>query len=136
MKNTASMDEPATEIRDAIRDVATEVKLLRLLLTDVMDRGAGPRFPRYIRVPSLEVDLAESSLSEFQRLLERRDPAAYSLVGAVDTIIRFREAQDFQSALSLLKRARAEFERADRYITLFRNLHKGELTRHGNRPAA
>jgi len=36
-------------------------------------------------VPSLEADLAEISLTEFQRLLERRDLAAYGLVDMVNT---------------------------------------------------
>jgi hypothetical protein len=136
MNNTESMCESATEIRDTIRGLAAEVKLLRLLLSDVIDLDDGERFPRYIRAPGPQVDLAQTSLSEFQRLLERRDLAAYGLVDVVNTVILFWEAQDFEGSLSLLKRARAEFRRADRHITEFRNLHKGEFTRHGDCPAA
>ena len=136
MNNNESMYQPATEISDAIFSLAAEVKLLRLLFADVIDRDADPRFPRYIHVPSLDLNLTESLRSEFRRLLERRDLAAYRLVGAVDTVILFQEAQDFESTISLLKRARADFQCADRQITEFRNLHKGELIRHGDHPAA
>ena len=79
---------------------------------------------------------ATATATEFARLLERRDLAAYRVVGAVETVIRFWEAQDYDASLYLLIRARSEFKRAEIRIAEFRNSHKGELTRHGNRPAA
>ena len=79
---------------------------------------------------------ATATAAEFARLLERRDLAAYRVVGAVETVILFWEAQDYGASLALLTRARSEFKRTEIPIAEFRNSHKGELPRHGNRPAA
>lgn len=127
----------ALEIREAIHGLTTEVRLLRLLLADLSDQGAGERFPAYIRVAreawrQTVTDIA----AEFKRLLDQRDLAAYRVVGAVQTVILFWEAQDYDASLDLLKQAFAEFRRAESRITEFRNSYTGELTRHGNHTAA
>ncbi len=73
---------------------------------------------------------ASDSAVEFRRLLEQRDLAAYRLVAAIETVIRFWEAQEYDQALALLVRARAEFERAEARINQFRNSidRQGEVT--------
>lgn len=76
---------------------------------------------------------------EFAELCDRRDLAAYRVVSAVETVIRFWEATDFEEALTVLKRAHSEFEAADLRITEFTNKHlrhqpKGAT--HGNRATA
>ena len=101
------------------------------------DQEAGDRFPGYICAPrAASRPTATDTAAEFARLLERRDLAAYRVVGAVETVILFWEAQDYDASLALLTRARSEFERTEIPIAEFRNSYKGELTRHGNRPAA
>jgi len=72
---------------------------------------------------------------EFRQLLERRDLAAYRAAAAVEQVIHFWEAQDYDAAFTSLKRASDEFQEAEQNITQFRKTHKGE-TRHGNRTAA
>lgn len=70
---------------------------------------------------------------EFQRLLERRDLAAYRAVAMLDLVIHFFEAQDYDTALSQLKRAQSEFQEAARSVQQFQlGLTKGETNRHGN----
>lgn len=76
------------------------------------------------------------SATEFQRLLEARDLAAYRAVSAIGQVVDFFEAQDYESALALLKKVRAEFQEADRRVHQFRKSTKGETTRHGNRSTA
>jgi hypothetical protein len=53
--------EAAAEIRDVIGELASEVKLLRLVITamhktfqDVIDPGSGERFPGYIRMKDID----------------------------------------------------------------------------------
>jgi hypothetical protein len=75
------------------------------------------------------------SATEFQRLLEARDLAAYRAVSAIAQVVDFFEAQDYENALALLKKVRAEFQEADQRVHQFRKSSKGETTRHGNRTA-
>jgi len=78
--------------------------------------------------------VAESVLAEFQRLYNQREMAAYRMVGAVQAVVRFFEAQEFDLAEDSLREALAVYEAADRRITQFWNTHKGEF--HGNSTAA
>ena len=68
----------------------------------------------------------------FHSLLNQRDLAAYRLVAAVETVLRFWEAQDYESARALLERSRTEFECADARINQFCQSidPQGEFTRH------
>lgn len=75
------------------------------------------------------------ALAEFQRLLDKRELAAVRLVGTVDSVISFFEAQDFEAALLQLKRARDEYNAVDRQISEFHKSHTGEIP-HGHRNAA
>lgn len=74
--------------------------------------------------------------AEFQSLLDQRELAAVRVVGAVDSVISFWEAQDYDTALAVLKHARDEYNAADRRISEFHKSLKGENTRHGNSTAA
>lgn len=81
------------------------------------------------------------SAAHFARLMELRDMAAYRAVSVIGTVIDFFEAQDFDSALEQLKRARAAFHEADRRVTEFYETHQlpkttGEKSAHGNHAAA
>ena len=69
-------------------------------------------------------------LSEFNRLWQRRDLAAYRAVAAIQTVVLFWEAQDYQAALTQLQQARAEFQEAERRISEFHNSHEGDSARH------
>jgi hypothetical protein len=71
-------------------------------------------------------------LSEFNRLCQMRDLAAYRAVAAIEIVVLFFEAQDYETALTQLQKARAEFQEADRRISEFRKSHQGELDRHGH----
>jgi hypothetical protein len=71
-------------------------------------------------------------LSEFNRLCQMRDLAAYRAVAAIQIVVLFFEAQDYETALTQLQKARAEFQEADRRISEFRKSHQGELDRHGH----
>lgn len=64
------------------------------------------------------------NLSEFRRLLEDRDLAAYRAVAAIDTIFLFFEAQDYDTVFSMLSHAREEFRRAEQAIHDFQQSHK------------
>lgn len=74
-------------------------------------------------------------LAEFQSLLDKRELAAVRLVGTVDSVISFFEAQDYEQALFQLKRARDEYNAVDRQISEFHKSHTGD-NRHGNRTNA
>lgn len=80
--------------------------------------------------------MADPLFAEFQRLLERRDLAAYRAVVACDLAVHFFEAQDYDTAKVQLERARDDFHEAARRVQEFQLKHKGELNRHGNRSAA
>lgn len=68
--------------------------------------------------------LAERRHLEFQRLYDTREIAAYQLVGAVETVLQFFEAQDFDQAEAALKRALASYQQADSAVTDFLNSKK------------
>jgi len=124
------------ETREDLCALAAEIKRLREQQGALVNQLADDRIPSHSRTPSAAWRLAVTDIAaEFEQLVERRDLAAYRAVGAVETVILFWEAQDFEASLSLLKRAHAEFERAESRITDFLNSHKGELPRHGNRTA-
>jgi chemotaxis regulatin CheY-phosphate phosphatase CheZ len=122
------------ETREALYALAAELKLLRLQQGTLVRQLNDP-IPGYIRARAVWCLTLPDAAAKFEHLLERRDLAAYRVVEAVEAVIGFWEAQDYEASLSLLKRAHAEFERADHQISDFRNLHKGELTCHGNRTA-
>jgi hypothetical protein len=63
------------------------------------------------------------SLAEFQRLLQQRDLAAYRVVSATQVVIDFFEAQDYESALELLKKSQEAFRQADQKINAFTKSH-------------
>jgi hypothetical protein len=79
--------------------------------------------------------VANFSYAEFSRLCDKRELAAYRLVGTVSTVINFFEAQEYDLALAALKNARADYDAADRKITEFHNAHK-EPKSDGNHTAA
>jgi predicted negative regulator of RcsB-dependent stress response len=68
--------------------------------------------------------MTDSAYAEFKRLCDKRELAAYRLVGAVDCVLRFFEAEDFDQAEAALRRAKAEYEDADLKITHFLNSKK------------
>ena len=80
--------------------------------------------------------MPDSVAAEFQKLIERRDVAAYRAAAAVELVIHFWEAQDYDAAFTSLKRAHDDFQQANSRITEFYKSLKGENTRHGNRTAA
>jgi hypothetical protein len=71
-------------------------------------------------------------LSEFSRLCQNRDLAAYRAVAAIQTVVLFWEAQDYDDVLAQLQRALADFKAADARISQFRNSYQGALDRHGH----
>jgi hypothetical protein len=79
--------------------------------------------------------------SEFERLLQLRDLAAYRAVSVIQMVLDFFEAQDYESAVNMLDKARAEFDQADLRVVQFRKTlesatkqpTQGEKARHGNR---
>lgn len=75
-------------------------------------------------------------IAEFQRLLQQRDLAAYRVVSATQVAIDFFEAEDYESALALLKKSQEAFRQADGKINAFTKSHLKEKSKHGNRPAA
>jgi hypothetical protein len=79
--------------------------------------------------------VGENAYAEFERLCNKRELAAYRMVGVVKTVISFFEAQNYDHALAALKDARAEYDAADRKITEFHNAHKENST-NGYRTAA
>jgi hypothetical protein len=78
-----------------------------------------------------------SELTRFQRLTNARDLAAYRAVAVLGVVIDFWEAEDFDSALAQLKRARAEFLEADARVTEFHNQrHQQKESTNGHRTIA
>jgi len=71
-------------------------------------------------------------LSEFNRLCQNRDLAAYRAVAAIQTVGLFWEAQDYDDVLAQLQKALADFKAADARISQFRNSYQGDLNRHGH----
>jgi hypothetical protein len=69
-------------------------------------------------------------LSEFNRLCQMRDLAAYRAVAAIQIVVDFFGGQDYQAALTQLQKARAEFQEAERRISEFHNSHEGDSARH------
>lgn len=87
------------------------------------------------------MDNPDALAHEFQELTEQRDLAAYDLVGAVDTVIKFWESQTFDDSFDILADAMDDFKKADAAVDEFRAMHfrqnkptQGDL--HGNRTAA
>jgi hypothetical protein len=75
-------------------------------------------------------------LSEFSRLCQTRDLAAYRAVAAIQTVVLFWEAQDHDDVLAQLQKALADFKAADARISQFRNSYQGELDRDGHTTSA
>jgi hypothetical protein len=71
-------------------------------------------------------------LSEFNRLCKGRDLAAYWPMAAIQTVVLFWEAQDYDDVLAQLQKALADFKAADARISQFRNSYEGELDRYGH----
>jgi hypothetical protein len=59
---------------------------------------------------------------EFERLLQLRDLAAYRAVSAIQMVLDFFEALDFESAQRMLSKARDEFREADERVNHFRDV--------------
>ena len=74
--------------------------------------------------------LMTNILSEFTRLCHMRDLAAYRAVAAIQIVVDFFEAQHYQTAITQLQKARAEFQEAERLISEFHKAHKGDSARH------
>jgi hypothetical protein len=75
-------------------------------------------------------ELTANVLSEFNRLCQSRDLAAYRAVATIQIAVDSFEAQDHKTALAQLQKARAEFQETERRISEFRNSHKGDPARH------
>jgi hypothetical protein len=58
--------------------------------------------------------------TEFERLLERRDLAAYRVAAALQLVIHFLEAQDYDGMSVQLRYALDDFQAADQRITEFK----------------
>lgn len=71
-------------------------------------------------------------ISEYDRLSERRDLAAYQALGAITAAIRFCRENDSKSALHILTSAVDQYERTNAEL---QQLAKGDNV-HGNRTAA
>jgi hypothetical protein len=74
--------------------------------------------------------LTTNVLSEFTRLCQMRDLAAYRAVAAIQIVVDSFEAQDYQTAFTQLQKARSEFQEAEQRISEFHNSHKGDSARH------
>jgi hypothetical protein len=74
--------------------------------------------------------LTTNVLSEFNRLCQMRDLAAYRAVAAIQIVVDSFEAQDYQTAFTQLQKARSEFQEAEQRISEFHNSHKGDSARH------
>ena len=77
-------------------------------------------------------ELIPNVLSEFNRLCQRRDLAAYRAVAAIQPVVLFWEAQDYDDVLAQLQKALADFKAADARISQFRNSYQGDGARHEN----
>jgi len=75
-------------------------------------------------------ELLTDVLNEFSRLCQKRDLAAYRAVAAIQTVVLFWEAQDYDDVFAQLQKALADFKAADARISQFRNSYQGELDRH------
>jgi hypothetical protein len=78
--------------------------------------------------------------SEFQRLCDRRDLAAYHVAAVVQIVISFFESQNYEDALAMLKRAKSDFDVASKQIEEFLKSNFPNSTKEnktdGNRTAA
>lgn len=73
--------------------------------------------------------------AEFERLLQKRDCAAYRAVSQIQMVLDFFEALDFESAAATLKKSLEDFRAANQQIEEFRSqLTKKQITRE-KRPA-
>jgi hypothetical protein len=77
-------------------------------------------------------ELIPNVLREFNRLCQTRDLAAYRAVPAIQTVVLFWEAQDYDDVLAQLQKALADFKAADARISQFRNSYQGDAARHEN----
>lgn len=68
--------------------------------------------------------MTEKALAEFLSLYNRREMAAYQLVGAVRTVLAFFEAQQFDQAEAAVRRAYQDYQDADQRVTEFFNSRK------------
>ena len=75
--------------------------------------------------------MTDSAYIEFKRLCDKRELAAYRLVGAVNCVLSFFEAQNFDQAEAALRRAKAEYDAADFLVEQFLNSKK-ENSNHGH----
>ena len=80
----------------------------------------------------LRGQLITSAFSEFNRLCQRRDLAGYRAVAAIQTVLLFWEAQDYDLVLAQLQKVLADFKAADARISQFRNSYQGDAARHEN----
>lgn len=54
--------------------------------------------------------------TQLEKLLERRDLAAYRAVSKIQMVLQFWEAEDFENAENILRSALAEFDEADQKV--------------------
>lgn len=66
--------------------------------------------------------MANDPAGEFERLLQLRDLAAYRAVSAIQMVLDFFEALDYESAENMLTKARDEFRAADERVNKFRDV--------------
>ena len=85
-----------------------------------------------IREAKGEGEVRTNVLSEFNRLYQTRDLATYRAVAAIQTVVLFWGAQDYDDVLTQLQKALADFKAADARISRFRNSYHEELDRHGH----
>ena len=78
--------------------------------------------------------------TEFEKLLEARDLAAYRAAAVVAVVVDFFEAQDYETAEKQLRSSLAEFREADRKVNQFiqqlkakKNSQGEKRPAHGNR---
>ena len=80
-------------------------------------------------------------VAEFQRLYQKRELAAYRAVSAIQTVVDFWEAEDFPSSIALLRKVRADYQKADREMDRFLEKHQLDTSKfkentHGNKRSA
>ena len=61
-------------------------------------------------------ELVTDVLGEFSRLCQKRDLAAYRAVAAIQTVVLFWEAQDYDDVLAQLQKALADFKGLSRSL--------------------
>lgn len=64
---------------------------------------------------------------EFTQLINERDAAAYQVVGVLQNVVAFLEAQTFEESIGDLKQVLAKYERADLAINRFYQSNKESI---------